>query len=247
MCPPGSSRCITARRRSGRAVSRPSTGRSGCADGLTISRSTSRVTDHYPGERPWTFTGGGIHFVAVDVSGEPYVDLERRGRRDDRPRITFSIVAVLLQRVGRRALWRLFGQRLLDLLQFLAMLVVTVGKCGSISISVWTITDRRRDPGEPLAVGGDHVPGRPLRARVREHLGERVLILLPVPRSCTSASENFQFCSGRSRRFRKRVRCSSLDMFRNSFTTPDPVLDQVPLPFVDLAVAPLPQSSPACG
>ncbi|MGA8716649.1 MAG: arylsulfatase [Solirubrobacteraceae bacterium] len=45
--------------------------------GLTVGRSTSRVTDHYPGERPWTFTGGSVHFVAVDVSGEPYVDLER--------------------------------------------------------------------------------------------------------------------------------------------------------------------------
>ncbi len=44
---------------------------------LTIGRSRSRVTDHYPGERPWHFTGGTIHLAAVDVSGEPYVDLER--------------------------------------------------------------------------------------------------------------------------------------------------------------------------
>ncbi|MGZ6582310.1 MAG: arylsulfatase [Gaiellaceae bacterium] len=43
---------------------------------LTIGRSTSSVTDDFPGERPWHFTGGTIHFVAVDVSGEPYVDLE---------------------------------------------------------------------------------------------------------------------------------------------------------------------------
>ena len=27
--------------------------------------------------QPWRFTGGTIHRVAVDVSGEPYVDLER--------------------------------------------------------------------------------------------------------------------------------------------------------------------------
>ena len=33
--------------------------------------------DDYPGERPWRFTGGTIRMVAVDVSGEPYVDLER--------------------------------------------------------------------------------------------------------------------------------------------------------------------------
>ena len=45
--------------------------------GLTVGRATSRVTDHYPGERPWAFTGGTIHFAAVDVSGEPYVDMER--------------------------------------------------------------------------------------------------------------------------------------------------------------------------
>ena len=44
---------------------------------LTVGRSRSRVTDHYPGQRPWPFTGGTIHFAAVDVSGEPYVDLER--------------------------------------------------------------------------------------------------------------------------------------------------------------------------
>jgi hypothetical protein len=30
-----------------------------------------------PGERPWPFTGGTIKRLAVDVSGEPYVDLER--------------------------------------------------------------------------------------------------------------------------------------------------------------------------
>ncbi|WP_278262466.1 arylsulfatase [Nocardia sp. AG03] len=35
------------------------------------------VTDLYPGQAPWAFTGGTLHRVAVDVSGEPYVDLER--------------------------------------------------------------------------------------------------------------------------------------------------------------------------
>jgi hypothetical protein len=37
----------------------------------------SPVTGDYPGERPWPFTGGTIRTVAIDVSGEPYVDLER--------------------------------------------------------------------------------------------------------------------------------------------------------------------------
>ena len=35
------------------------------------------VTNDYPGSMPWEFTGGTIHRVAVDVSGDPYVDLER--------------------------------------------------------------------------------------------------------------------------------------------------------------------------
>jgi arylsulfatase A-like enzyme len=45
--------------------------------GLTVGRSTTAITDGFPGQRPWRFTGGTIKFVAVDVSGEPYVDLER--------------------------------------------------------------------------------------------------------------------------------------------------------------------------
>jgi arylsulfatase len=36
------------------------------------------VTDDYPGERPFRFTGGTLHRVVVDVSGEPYLDLERQ-------------------------------------------------------------------------------------------------------------------------------------------------------------------------
>jgi arylsulfatase A-like enzyme len=35
------------------------------------------VTDDYPGERPYRFTGGKLHRIVVDVSGDPYVDLER--------------------------------------------------------------------------------------------------------------------------------------------------------------------------
>ena len=45
--------------------------------GLTVGRSTTAITDDYPGERPWRFTGGTVRLVAVDVSGEPYVDMER--------------------------------------------------------------------------------------------------------------------------------------------------------------------------
>jgi arylsulfatase A-like enzyme len=48
----------------------------GLGTGLTVGRSARQVADDYPGERPWRFTGGALKGVAVDVSGEPYVDLE---------------------------------------------------------------------------------------------------------------------------------------------------------------------------
>ena len=47
-------------------------------DGLCVGRDSSDpVTSDYPGAAPWAFTGGTINRVAIDVSGEPYVDLER--------------------------------------------------------------------------------------------------------------------------------------------------------------------------
>jgi hypothetical protein len=47
-------------------------------DSLVVGRDTGDpVTDDYPGTAPWAFTGGTLKRVAVDVSGEPYVDLER--------------------------------------------------------------------------------------------------------------------------------------------------------------------------
>ena len=47
-------------------------------EGLCVGRdSGAGVTTDYSGERPWRFTGGVVHRVAVDVSGEAYVDPER--------------------------------------------------------------------------------------------------------------------------------------------------------------------------
>jgi hypothetical protein len=37
----------------------------------------SPITDDYPGDPQYRFTGGTINRVAIDVSGEPYLDLER--------------------------------------------------------------------------------------------------------------------------------------------------------------------------
>ncbi|MGB0097508.1 MAG: hypothetical protein WBP81_33855, partial [Solirubrobacteraceae bacterium] len=47
-------------------------------EGLCVGRDTSEpVTGDYPAAHPHEFTGGTINRVAVDVSGEPYIDLER--------------------------------------------------------------------------------------------------------------------------------------------------------------------------
>ena len=46
-------------------------------EGLCIGRDSGEaVTDDYPGTAPWTFTGGTVNRVVVNVSGKPYVDLE---------------------------------------------------------------------------------------------------------------------------------------------------------------------------
>jgi arylsulfatase A-like enzyme len=46
--------------------------------GLYVGRQEGEViTNDYPGEAPYRFTGGTINQIAIDVSGEAYVDLER--------------------------------------------------------------------------------------------------------------------------------------------------------------------------
>jgi arylsulfatase len=49
-------------------------------EGLSVGRDSGEAVTGYAGTAPWTFTGGTIHRVAVDVSGEPYVDLEREAQ-----------------------------------------------------------------------------------------------------------------------------------------------------------------------
>jgi arylsulfatase A-like enzyme len=50
-------------------------------EGLCVGRDGgSGVTADYAGVEPWRFTGGTIRRVAVDVSGEPYLDLEREAQ-----------------------------------------------------------------------------------------------------------------------------------------------------------------------
>ena len=50
-------------------------------EGLCVGRDSGEpVTGDYPGEHPHAFTGGTINRVAVDVSGDPYVDMEREAQ-----------------------------------------------------------------------------------------------------------------------------------------------------------------------
>jgi hypothetical protein len=50
-------------------------------EGLNIGKDGAEpVTDDYPGEAPWSFAGGTILHAAVDVSGEPFVDLAAEAR-----------------------------------------------------------------------------------------------------------------------------------------------------------------------
>jgi arylsulfatase len=50
-------------------------------EGLNIGKDSAEpVTDDYPGQRPWEFTGGTIAKAIIDVSGEPFVDLAEEAR-----------------------------------------------------------------------------------------------------------------------------------------------------------------------
>ena len=50
-------------------------------EGLCVGRDSAEpVTGDYPGAHLRTFTGGTIKRVAVDVSGDPYLNLEREAQ-----------------------------------------------------------------------------------------------------------------------------------------------------------------------
>ncbi|MGE5211410.1 MAG: arylsulfatase, partial [Acidobacteriota bacterium] len=47
-------------------------------EGLNVGMDRGEpVTSDYPGKAPWAFTGGTLHKVIINVSGEPFVDLEK--------------------------------------------------------------------------------------------------------------------------------------------------------------------------
>ncbi|HEY3683816.1 MAG TPA: arylsulfatase [Streptosporangiaceae bacterium] len=50
-------------------------------EGLNVGKDRGEpVTDDYPGTHPYAFTNGTIHKVIVDVSGEPFTDLEKEAK-----------------------------------------------------------------------------------------------------------------------------------------------------------------------
>ena len=52
-----------------------------CGEGLNIGRDGGMpVTEDYPGRQPWSVLGATIKHVIIDVSGEPYIDLEKEAR-----------------------------------------------------------------------------------------------------------------------------------------------------------------------
>lgn len=54
--------------------------RFGLGSYCTVGRAYGQgVTEDLPGERPWAFTGT-ISWVAIDLSGRQYVDLEKEAR-----------------------------------------------------------------------------------------------------------------------------------------------------------------------
>jgi arylsulfatase len=47
-------------------------------EGLNVGKDPAEpVCDEYPGVSPFAFTGGAIERVIIDVSGEPFIDLEK--------------------------------------------------------------------------------------------------------------------------------------------------------------------------
>src|SRR4051812_29581803 len=98
-----------------------------------------------------------------------------------------------------------------------------------------------REAREPLVIRRDHVPRRPPGARMAEHLGERDLIVVPPL--------TLGYVGGRKlpvllRRVDAREEPLTLLLVREveeQLHDHDAILDEVPLPIVDLRIAALPQ------
>ena len=71
---------IGTRYRIGNRISSTDPARQLLAGGRGVERRQGHaepITDDYPGTSPYAFTGGTITEAIVDVSGEPFIDLEK--------------------------------------------------------------------------------------------------------------------------------------------------------------------------
>ncbi len=118
--------------------------------------------------------------------------------------------------------------------------LVTVGNRGSMLHQ--RVGEHRpdADPREPLAVGRDHVPRRPLGARVREHLRERLLVVVPALALADVGGRELPVVVGQVDPAQEPDPLLLLGEVEEQLHDPEAVVGQVALPVVDLAVAPLP-------
>ena len=171
------------------------------------------------------------------------VDLEPRARLLGREPVPGDGVARLLRDRRHRRLGLERGLRLLQRGVFLV--ASSLGNCGSMRHQRVGETAATAIRANHLRSAGITCHGADSVLVWREHLRERALVVVPVARApATSAAENFQFLSGSSMRARKRLRCSSLREVEEQLHDVDAVVDEVALPVVDLAVAPLPDVPP---
>ena len=112
-------------------------------------------------------------------------------------------------------------------------------------ISAFAMTADGAEAREPLVVGGDHVPGRPLGARRREHLGERLLVVVPVAALLDVRGRELPVVVGQVDAPQEADALLLLGEVEEQLHDGEPVVGEVALPVVDVAVALLPDVPPA--
>src|SRR5262245_51157688 len=103
----------------------------------------------------------------------------------------------------------------------------------------------RSETREPLAVGGDHVPRRPLGAGVAEHLRERVLVGIPEVPLLHVVRGELPVVIGQVDAPQEADTLLFLREVQEQLHDPEAVLREVPLPVVDRLVPPCPDVMPA--
>ena len=145
-----------------------------------------------------------------------------------------------LERVRRRALRRLRLERLLDLEQRLTLLL---GDRREARVDVHQRVRQHSphtDPPEPLPISRNHVPRRPLRTRMRQHFGERLLVVIPALPLADVGGRELPVVIREVDAPQEPGALLLLGDVQEQLDDPKPVIGQIALPIVDLAVAALP-------